>query len=289
MPKLIQYSTKASLYDGAFGGDAGWSAAGMGYIFVDDEGDIIVIDGGFGEDASEIVSLIKNNSPCSVPNVKLWIITHPHVDHYGALREIANNEKYHEEIKIEKILYWFPMEFCGKDGVPGVLAKANEHLGDIISSLGAEHHRPSLDEKIAIGGLEFHFLYVPDDCSILNTGGGNANLCSLIFTVQSKNKKVMITGDAYNRTMQITSWRYHKKLECDILQMPHHGLCDAYNADFYREVNPRILLIPISIAGCRSMHSDMYAAKDGRNINLDLEKNAEIVYKAFEGTKEIEL
>ena len=71
--------------------------------------------------------------------------------------------------------------------------------------------------------------------------------------------------------------------------MPHHGLCDAYNADFYREVNPRILLIPISIAGYRSMHSDMYAAKDGRNINIDLEKNAEIVYKAFEGTKEIEL
>ncbi len=289
MAKLIQYSTQASLYDGAFGGEAGWSAAGMGYIIVTCNGRLIVVDGGFGDDAGEIIALLKNNSPSTIPVVDLWIITHPHVDHYGAIREIASNEKFRNQIKVEKILYWFPMEFCGKDGNPGMLGKANEHLEAVTSAFGAEYHRPSLDEKIIIDCLELHFVYVPDDCSILNTGGGNANLCSLIFTVQGQSKKAMMTGDAYGRTMQITSWRYHKKLECDILQMPHHGLCDAYNADFYREVNPKILLIPISVAGDRSMHSDMYAAKDGRNINLALEQNAEIVYKSFEGTTEIEL
>lgn len=289
MEKLIQYRTHASLYDGAFDSVVGWSAAGMGYIVVTKNGNLVVIDGGFGEDAEDILTIIKNNSPSETAKVDLWIITHPHTDHYGALREIANNEKYREQIKVEKILYWFPMEFCGKDGKPGMLAKANDHLDAIIASFETECHRPTLDEKMMIGGTELHFLYVPDDCSILNTGGGNANLCSLIFTIKGENKKVMITGDAYGRSMQITAWRYKKKLTCDILQMPHHGLCDAYNADFYREVNAKTLLVPISVAGDRTMHSDMYSSSEGLKHNLAAEANAEIIYKAFEGTIEIDL
>lgn len=289
MEKLIQYSTKASLYDGPFGGEAGWSAAGMGDIIVTENRKLIVVDGGFGDDAENIISLLKDNSKDEIPHVDLWIITHPHTDHYGAIREIANNESLRKSITVGKIMYFFPLEFCGKDGTPGVLAKPNEEMTAICNAFGAEYHRPSRDEKITIDGVELHFLYVPDDCSILNTAGGNANYCSLIFTVQGKNKKAMITGDAYGRSMQVTAWRYRKKLKCDIFQMPHHALCDAYNIEFYKEIDANIVLMPISIAGDRSMHSDMYAAKEGRNHNIWVENNAEKVYKAFEGTVEIEL
>lgn len=289
MEKLIQYSTKASLYDGPFGGEAGWSAAGMGDIIVTENRKLIVIDGGFGDDAENIVSLLKENSNDDIPHVDLWIITHPHIDHYGAIREIAKNESLHSRITVGKIMYFFPLEFCGKDGNAGVLAEPNDEMTAICNAFGAEYHRPMRDERIVIDGIELHFLYVPDDCSILNTAGGNANHCSLIFTVQGKNKKAMITGDAYGRSMQVTAWRYHKKLKCDIFQMPHHALCDAYNIDFYKEIDAGTVLMPISIAGDRSMHSDMYASKDGRNYNIWVENNAEKVYKAFEGTVEIEL
>lgn len=289
MEKLIQYRTRASLYDGAFDSVVGWSAAGMGYILVTENKKLIVIDGGFGEDAENIISLLKENSGDEVPRVDLWIITHSHIDHYGAIQEIANNAEYRSQIKVGEFIYWFPMEFCGKDGKPGMLAKANEHMESILSVFGAECHCPTLDEKIKVDSLDLHFLYVPDDCSVLNTGGGNANMCSLIFTVEGKNKKAMFTGDAYGRSMQITAWRYKKNLVCDILQMPHHGLCDAYNADFYREVNAKTLLIPISVAGDRAMHSDLYEGREGRECNLSTEKNAETVYKAFEGTVEISL
>ena len=289
MEKLIQYRTKASLYDGAFDSVVGWSAAGMGYLLITKNGNLVVIDGGFGDDAEDLLDLIKENSTSEIPKIDLWIITHPHIDHYGALREIANNEKFRGRITVEKVLYWFPMEFCGKDGKPGMLANANEHLEAIVSVLGAEYHRPTLDEKMIIGGTKLHFLYVPDDCTILNTGGGNANLCSLIFTINGEKQRAMITGDAYGRTMQVTAWRYKKALACDILQMPHHGLCDAYNADFYREVDPKVLLIPISIAGNRAMHSDLYAGREGRECNMMLENAAQMVHKAFEGNAIIEL
>ena len=289
MVKLIQYRTNASLYDGAFDSISGWPAAGMGYVIVSENGRLIVIDGGYGDDAGNILELLEQNSENDVVQVDLWIVTHPHYDHYGALRELAENPKLKERINVGKIVYRFPLEFVGKDGKPRNLESACAKMALIASIFGAEEHIPERGERIVIDGVEIEFLYVPDDCSILNTGGGNANLCSLIFTVKGGGQKVMFTGDAYGRTMQMTAWRYKGSLACDVLQMPHHGLCDAYNAEFYREVNAKTLLIPISAAGYRAMHGDLYADREGRNCNLGAENNAERVYKAFDGTVEIEI
>lgn len=289
MEKLIQYRTKASLYDGGFGGEYGWSAAGMGYIIVSENGKLVVIDGGFGDDAEDILSLLRENSDKEVPHVDLWIITHPHYDHFGALSELSANERLRGLVTVERILYRFPLEFVGKDGKARNLESTCNKMQAIATAFNADVHCPERGDRIDIDGIEIEFLFVPDDCSFLNTGGGNANLVSLIFTVKGRSKRAMFTGDAYGRTMQMTAWRYKGSLACDIMQMPHHGLCDAYNIDFYREVNAETLLIPISVAGDREMHSERYAEKDGRNHNLWAENNAKTVYKAFEGTVEIEL
>ena len=289
MAKFIQYSTKESLYDGPFDSKVGWAAAGMGDLIVTGNGRLIAVDGGCNNDDVGFVELLEKNADGKKPVVDLWIITHPHGDHYGAINTISKNPELASRIEVKKFMYWFPMEFTNADGVAGVLGYGNKDMEAVAAVFGAEIEQPYRDQKINIDDVELHFLYVPDDCSILNRGGGNANLCSLIFTLESHNKKVMFTGDAYGRTMQLTAWRYHKELKCDILQMPHHGLCDAYNADFYREVGASTLLIPISIAGDRTMHSEMYADREGRNCNLALENNAKTVIKAFVGTTEIEL
>ena len=77
MDKLIQYSTKASRYDGEFGGDAGWPAAGMGYVFVTEENRLIVVDGGHGEDAEALLHLLRELKGEETPTVDLWIVTPP--------------------------------------------------------------------------------------------------------------------------------------------------------------------------------------------------------------------
>ena len=283
MAEFIQCMTNASLYDGAFDSTVGWAAAGMGDAVITENGRMIVIDGGFPEDAPELVALLKERSAGEMVKVDLWIITHPHGDHYGALQEIARNDVLRDQVEIAEILYWFPEEFCGRSGEPNVLRNDSDILLEICRMTHAKPHTPERDEMRMLDDITLRFLYVPDDCSVINTGGGNANMCSLIFTVEGKRQKVLVTGDAYGRSMQITAWRYAQALKCDVLQMPHHALCDAYCVDFYRFADPRTVLMPVSVAGYRAMHSGLYEREEGCIANLCVEAKADLVVKAFEG------
>ena len=284
MAKLIQYCTHASLYDGAFDSVVGWAAAGMGYIITSNDG-IIAVDGGLPEDAGSFIELLEKNSE-GTPRIKKWIITHPHLDHYGALKAISKNESLRSRICIEELIFYFPAEFMNNEGTH-VCAGAEALMQEISALTGAKISTPRYNEKQTVGELELCFIYTPDDCTIFK-GQQNANVCSLIFTVQGKEKKAMFTGDAFRRSLQLTTWRLGKDLKCDILQMPHHGLCDTGVLDFYKAVDAETVLIPISKAGDRSMHSGEHKDCDTA-ANLWAEKNAKKVYKAFEGTIALEI
>ncbi len=287
MGKLIQFCTRASRFDGPFGPDVGWPAAGMGYFVVTDSGRIIAIDGGHPEDAEDLLSLMESHCPCGIPEVDLWIITHPHRDHHGALTRICSDIELRKRVKINRLCYYFPNEYIDREG-RNCCVHDNGLLSEAAESVLAQQVLPTVDQCINVDGTEVRFLFTPTDCSILNRAG-NANLCSLIFTVKGSHRTAMFTGDAYNRNMQIVVWRYPGALKCDILQAPHHGLCDTANAEFYRAVSPEILLVPISAAGDRCMHSGLYADSDYLKANLELEDSAKEIYKAYQGHIEITL
>ena len=287
MAKFIQYMTRDSLYDGPFDSKSGWPAAGMGDVIVTQNCKLIVVDGGQPNDAEDFVELLEAHSSEKTPEIDLWIITHPHHDHFGAIQQISKTPELKNRIAVKKFIYWFPGDFCNKHGEPNALKEANSEMSEICDLMCAKRHQPTRNEAFSLDDITIEFLYVPDDCSILNTSGGNYNFCSLIFTIKGKERKIMITGDAYGRSMQVTAWRYAKKLKCDILQMPHHALCDAFCVDFYKHVDPQILLMPISAGAYRSMHSKLYDSLEGCIANLCVEAKAEKIYKAFEGTAEL--
>lgn len=287
MAKFIQYMTRDSLYDGPFDDVSGWPAAGMGYITVTEDGRIIIIDGGQPNDAETLSKLICAQTDDGKPVVDMWIITHPHLDHYGAVLEMSKNKALKNRIFVNKFVYLYPNEFYNKKGEHQSFAQQELEMKTVADAFGAQRVVPQRGDVISLDDITVEFLYVPDDCSVINTCNGSANHCSLILTVSGKEKKVMITGDAYRRTMQITAWRYANKLKCDILQMPHHALCDSCCADFYKYVDPKILLLPISSAGYRAMHSEYYTRLSDCMENLRVEEKAEKVYKAFEGDVEI--
>ena len=288
MGKFIQYRTNDSLYDGPFGKEHGWPAAGLCDIVITDNGRLIVIDGGQPNDAEDLIKLLEEKAYGKKPIVDLWIITHPHLDHYGALQAICRSEKLASRISVKKLLWYFPTDFCNKAGDANILGYGNNDMEEICRITGAAIYKPSRNDIINIDDIEIHFLYVPDDCSFINTASGNANCVSLIFTVKGNSKSVMVTGDAHGRNMQITVWRYAKKLKCDILQLPHHACCDSYCSEFYYCVDPQIVLEPTSAACFKAMHTE-YFDFEGAKANRDVEEKAEMIYKAFEGTVELEI
>lgn len=286
MSTLTQYRTRASLYDGPFDSTAGWAAAGMGYVLVTDTGRLAVVDGGHPEDAEDFLALLESLTPVRPVPVDLWILTHPHGDHYGALLAMAEDPALAARLSLGTLAYRFPEEFRDRHGHG--IAYAYPHMEKILSVTGAAVHTPSIGDTAVLDDLTLTCLYAPEDCTPLN----NPNQLSLIFTVQTASgRKILFTGDAYRNTLQYAVQyavdHAPDALSCDILQLPHHGLCDTGNADFYRLADASTVLIPISTAGDRTMRSDMYG--DAPLVNRWAEEHADAVYKAFEGTVTLSL
>lgn len=105
--------------------------------------------------------------------------------------------------------------------------------------------------------------------------------------MKSPARTALITGDAFADTLGFCADRYGEALRCDILQLPHHGLCDTGLPDFYRLAEADTLLIPISEAGDRCMRSGIYG--DATASNPVAEELATVIHRAFEGTASVEL
>ena len=284
MAKFIQLCTSASLFNGAFDNESGWSAAGMGDVIVTDDNRFIVIDGGYAEDTAKIIDLLEGYTGGTRPTVDLWIITHSHIDHYGALMEISDNASLRDRIEIKTICYYFPREF--RDQHKNLCnVKPLAQMEHICASLGAKYLCPTLKDEIAIGDVRINFIYIPTSCDLINDRS-NSNICSLVFTVTGKKKRAMVTGDAFKVTLAIILESYRTKLECDILQLPHHALCDTGNEEFYKEVNAKTVLLPISIAGNRAMNTIYYNQNTANRLATE---SAERVIYAFDGNAEIEI
>lgn len=282
--KLIQYATQMSQYNGPFGPKDGWAAAGMGYVVKTDDGELVVIDGGWESDAQGLVETLEKQANGQKPVVALWIITHPHEDHYYVLREIAQNEALCARVEIRKIAYDFSEIHLLNEPTPQYPQVGNIHMQEILSKTGAKAVKPRVGDIFSIAELEIKILFTPDGVE----GLPNSNFMSLIFIMENKKtgRRCMITGDAAPSTMQTVVDRFAGALRCDMLQLPHHGLCDTGNKAFYDEVSPEIVLIPTCVAGDTCMRAGLYG--DAPEVNLEVERNAKKVYKAFEGTMEID-
>ena len=281
MAKLIQYATKASFYDGPFGEDGvPWISAGMGYVIITDTGHLIVIDGGHDKDAEDFLSLLKDRAG-GIPVVDTWIITHPHKDHYGVLYEISKRQDIRESIRINEVVYRFPEEF--KDGEGNNIHPAIDIMDSVITSTGAIHTVPKEGDTVKVDNISVRFLFVPDDLSL--TFGPND--LSLIFMIDTKEKRLLFTGDAGRQNLRYVADRYGSEIKCDVLQLPHHGLCDTGHGRFYDAADADTVLIPTSKAGYRSMCSDRYG--DAPEVNKNAEDRASFVYRSFEGTVKIDL
>lgn len=254
MGTLIQLCTEASRKDECFTKGV-WPAAGMGYVFVTDSGRLLVIDGGETErDAETLVSLLEEKSD-GHPTVDLWIISHAHGDHYGALEIVAKTPALRERLTVSKI--------CACTDIPVSFPENDQaRIAAIPGLLGCTQVTPHAGDVLTVDNLEIRMLYTwEDDPKLADVT--SFNRLSLIFTVTGPEHRMMVIGDSTSTGPSVVRDRTDPTLlKSDFLQLAHHGL-DGGNIGFYRLVDPSAVLIPCSLGGAKFIK----APETGCNYN----------------------
>ncbi len=198
---------------------------GNSYVFLMNNGKVVVMDGGMPEETMYLRGFLA-----ALGNeVEAWFLSHPHKDHFGALNEILKNPG---DISIEKIYHSeFPQAYYEKydtnytPHIAEVYANLRESGIDVINIT-----KPG--KIIQIDKTKFKILSVTNEDITTNIVNNN----SMVIKVWDQKKSILFLGDLAKEGGDILlNGPYREDLNCDYLQMAHHGQ-RGVRMDFYRSI-----------------------------------------------------
>ena len=217
---------------------------GESYVIRLRDGRMIVFDGGFEyeADADKLMKTLKEFSLDERPQIAAWIMTHPHLDHYRCF--LIFEEKYGEQVEIEKFIYNFPdtgeEEF---EALPGLTkfeeAKYLERMYAAVERTGARVYRSHTGQVYRIGNAKLEILSSPDNT--MEPPVKDLNLLSLVIRREIEGQIILWGGDTYFGKARLAR-RYGPYLKSDIFQIPHHGF-QGGDERAYDFINPSVCLI----------------------------------------------
>jgi len=229
---------------------------GNSYVFLMNDGKVVVMDGGVKEEALYLrgfLAVLGNK-------VDLWFISHPHADHVGALAEILKNPK---DLKIEKIYHseFSPQLYAAESGSKEGVEKFYELLKK--SGIPVEDVKtPGMVVKI--DQTSFKILGLKNEDLTMNP----YNNSSMIIRVWDDSKSMVFLGDCGSEESErLLSSPFRKDLDCDYLQMAHHGQQGA-SKHFYRTIKFKACLWPTP--------TWVYNNDIGKGFNTHILKTVEI-------------
>ena len=204
----------------------------MSYLIETPQGDLVIIDGGncCREDAQNLYDILCQHEK----HVALWIITHAHSDHLGALLWLMENV-HPFDLKIDRLCFHFPdWDWLAKKEE----ASINARFLDQICMHKVPVSIPTAGKCFSCGGMEIEIISVPEDY----TDYPNINATSMICVAHFPQRDVLFLGD-FDVHGQEAFLRRHdpSKIRIDVVQMAHHGQ-DGVDESFYRLIQPKICL-----------------------------------------------
>lgn len=202
------------------------------YVISTDQGRVVVIDGGTADDAPYLRGFLA-----ALGNrIETWIVTHPHIDHMGALTEIL---RVPHGIEIGEV--WqssMTREQLATDANRKKLADAYAETLTASGIRTVNLTKPG--RELRIDGLMIKVLQVNDPAITVNA----YNNASIVLRLWDKRKSLLMLGDSGEesgeRLLQNVSI---EELSCDYVQMAHHGQMGV-NEKFYRTIRFRTCLWP---------------------------------------------
>lgn len=203
----------------------------MSYVIDTPDGKCIMIDGGnyCKEDAENLYNMLASRGK----KVDLWIMTHAHSDHVGALTWLLEN--YPEfDVQIEKLCYNFPSRKWLSEREDWDI---NERFLDLVEEKGLSVITPNAGDVINVGDISVEIISVPEDYEDYPI-----NATSIITVVHFPKRDVLFLGD-FDVNGEAEFLRKHnpESIRKDIVQMAHHGQ-NGTTYDFYKLIMPKICL-----------------------------------------------
>lgn len=205
---------------------------GNSYVFLTDKGRVVVMDGGMKDETLYLRGFIA-----ALGNeVEAWFISHPHDDHMGALAEIL---KKPDGMKIHAIYHSrFSDALLNAEHPYDKFAREFYDLLDQGTIPVVNLSEPGFTTKI--DGLNLKVLGVTNEEFTMNP----YNNSSMIIRVWDKAKSIVFLGDAgVECGDKVLNGPYREALNCDYLQMAHHGQQGCSEA-FYKAIHFETCLWP---------------------------------------------
>ena len=209
---------------------------GNSYVFQTDKGRLVVMDGGMNEEAPFLRGFLSALG-CEV---EAWFISHPHNDHMGALTEIL---KKPGDLKIKKIYHSrFSESLIDREEPYNIYAREFyaelDKLDPTVTEV-IDLKEPGLELKI--DGMNLKILGVTNEELAYTNPYNNS---SMIIRVWDRAKSIVFLGDAgIECGDKVLNSAYRNDLDCDYLQMAHHGQ-QGCSEDFYKTIKFRACLWP---------------------------------------------
>lgn len=205
---------------------------GNSYVFRMNNGQVVVMDGGVKEEAEYLRGFLA-----ALGNrVAVWFVSHPHQDHIGALNEILKNPG---DIKIERVCQsGFSPEFRKTE--PDYQKAADEFYENLHQSGIPVYEMTEPGQVIRIDKTSFKILAVKNEDIKENP----YNNSSMVIRVWDDSKSMVFLGDCGKEEGdRLLNGPFRKDLDCDYLQMAHHGQ-RGVSKNFYRTVKFKACLWP---------------------------------------------
>lgn len=212
------------------------------------DGKLIVVDGGIDTNRRYLCNFIKQRGG----KVDVWLLTHPHIDHVGALTAILERQNDaatpaddYSKIEIGDIYYSFaPVEFYRANEPSYRIPVVEEAYAALAKHDQTKlHYNSPRGTVIQVGDVK---ITVMNELFLSTVDAGNNS--SIVYKIEINGKKLLFLGDLpYEGAQNLMSLWQPSDLKADVVQMAHHGEHGG-SPEFYRMVDPEWCLWPTHAA-----------------------------------------
>jgi beta-lactamase superfamily II metal-dependent hydrolase len=207
---------------------------GMSYVIQSPHGHLVVIDGGWINDAPYLKRFLQERGG----HVDAWFITHQHDDHMGALTAILPKP---EGLRIDRIYASLLSESWIARYAPADELGPAKDFNAALAAAGQRAIQPKLGEEIAIDGLKIEVLSLADENGPKQNPINNA---CMVLRLSTPGTSVLFLGDlGVEGGQRLLAGPMAGRLRSEYVQMAHHGQNGVGRA-VYEAVKARYALWP---------------------------------------------